>query len=557
MVLPVPGLPIISMMWALSPFAIMGLAMKIAFSYIRFSRLEQMRGDSLRRQTKLTADICQRRGYCLDESLTLHDLGVSAFRGKHAKVGALAGFLDAIQCGRVKRGSVLIVESLDRLSRQELDTAETLVKSILRAGVSVLTTNPEKLYTPESVNNIGDILDMLITLYRANEESATKSKRLQEAWIGKRAKIKDRKLTGRIPAWLTLSNDRTKFTIDDEKAAIVRQIYRWCADGMGVGTITRRLNREQVEGIGRCHFWHASYVHKILLTRAVIGEYQPHTLVNGKRVPIGESIAKYYPAIISENLFYRVQSGLQSRINQHGRPAKKMINLFSGLLVDGYDKCSMTLVQKDKPRLVSSGAQRGEVGSEYNSLNYWEFESGFLRLFHELKPADILPSRSLDGDEQEQVVIGRLGQLDKKIKALQDRVANDPDFESAIEIMRRLEQERKTHRIALERIRKTKATPEAEAVQEGKDLISLLDSCKGKERENLRMRIKARLRLLIDRVVVYPRGYEPLNIPIVVIKMRNGKTTDPIAMMFRDGNQMRVYRGKRKVYRPVPVRRRA
>jgi DNA invertase Pin-like site-specific DNA recombinase len=94
-----------------------------AFSDVRFSHPSQLEGDSPRRQTERTADYCSRNGLTLDTSLTLRDLGVSAFRGKNAAVGNFRTFLDAIKTGKVAPGSVLIVESFDRISRQGSTTA--------------------------------------------------------------------------------------------------------------------------------------------------------------------------------------------------------------------------------------------------------------------------------------------------------------------------------------------------------------------------------------------------------------------------------------------------
>src|SRR5262245_55188896 len=84
-----------------------------AYSYIRFSAPRQAEGGSLNRQIFLTEAYCKKKDLVLDDSLTLRDLGVSAFRGDNVREGALAGFLEACRTGRVPRGSVLIVESLD------------------------------------------------------------------------------------------------------------------------------------------------------------------------------------------------------------------------------------------------------------------------------------------------------------------------------------------------------------------------------------------------------------------------------------------------------------
>lgn len=111
----------------------------LGFSYTRFSSPEQMKGDSLRRQTEASEKYAREHGLTLDHSLHLQDLGISAFHGKHATHGALAGFFAAIQGGRVPPGSTLLVESLDRLSRQNPTDALTQFLSIINAGVTVVT----------------------------------------------------------------------------------------------------------------------------------------------------------------------------------------------------------------------------------------------------------------------------------------------------------------------------------------------------------------------------------------------------------------------------------
>jgi DNA invertase Pin-like site-specific DNA recombinase len=88
----------------------------IAYSYLRFSTSEQAHGDSRRRQLVLAERYAAAHGLTLDGRLSFRDLGVSAFRGRNARVDALSSFLEAIELGLVPRGSTLLIESLDRLA---------------------------------------------------------------------------------------------------------------------------------------------------------------------------------------------------------------------------------------------------------------------------------------------------------------------------------------------------------------------------------------------------------------------------------------------------------
>jgi DNA invertase Pin-like site-specific DNA recombinase len=101
------------------------------FSYKRFSSLEQLHGDSLRRQTDAAAEWAAEKGLTIDETLSLTDFGVSTFRGRNAKQGALGAFLKAVEMGRVKVGDYLLLESLDRLSRAGVRAGMRILEQIL------------------------------------------------------------------------------------------------------------------------------------------------------------------------------------------------------------------------------------------------------------------------------------------------------------------------------------------------------------------------------------------------------------------------------------------
>jgi len=118
----------------------MNTAQPKAYSYIRFSTPEQIKGDSLRRQTELSAKYALEHSLNLDESLTFRDLGVSAFNQSNlSNGGQLRAFLDAIDQGVVSSGSYLLVESLDRISRAEILDALEVFTGILNRGITIIT----------------------------------------------------------------------------------------------------------------------------------------------------------------------------------------------------------------------------------------------------------------------------------------------------------------------------------------------------------------------------------------------------------------------------------
>ena len=109
-----------------------------AYSYRRFSTPEQAEGDSLRRQIAAAKAWADRKGVTLDTELNLTDPGISAYTGANRDVGALGAFLTAVREGTVPRNSWLLVESLDRISREPAIDASFTMQDIVRAGITVV-----------------------------------------------------------------------------------------------------------------------------------------------------------------------------------------------------------------------------------------------------------------------------------------------------------------------------------------------------------------------------------------------------------------------------------
>jgi len=82
----------------------------------------------------------------------LEDLGISSFHGKNAEEGKFAGFLSAVQTVHVPAGTSLLVESLDRLSREQVTEALTQCLQIIRAGIVVVTPIEKMVCSLATIN---------------------------------------------------------------------------------------------------------------------------------------------------------------------------------------------------------------------------------------------------------------------------------------------------------------------------------------------------------------------------------------------------------------------
>ena len=216
----------------------------------------QLKGHSRRRQLDASKAYAEAEGLELADDAQLEDIGISAFRGANVRDGALGRFLAAVKAGSVERGSYLLVESLDRLSREEILVAHTLFLSIVQAGINLVTLADKRMYRAEGVDLV-DMITSLVIMERAHEESKTKSMRVGAAWKNKRTKaISGQPMTARCPAWLKLAIDRSRYEIIPERAEIVRQIFANTASGMGMYSVATRLNKSGIPAFEGKHGHH-------------------------------------------------------------------------------------------------------------------------------------------------------------------------------------------------------------------------------------------------------------------------------------------------------------
>ena len=318
-------------------------ATPLAYSYIRFSTPDQLEGDSQRRQLELSMNYCEKNNLKLDESTTIKDLGLSAFHGTHIKEGFLGHFLEAIKTGEIQRGSTLLIEDFDRLSRQEPLDAQDIVRQILKEGITIVTLTNEMVYSWGRVNrDPGLIYTMTAAIILAHEESRKKQERLKAAWVNKRNISEHKILTAMCPAWLTVDKEANEFIVCPTRAALLNRIFDLYNDGLGQYNIAKILNSEGIKP-PRSEHWSSSSIAGLISNIAVVGDYQPHVRDGRqKRLPVGDVLKGYYPQIVSEVKFQKAQDIRQSRNNRKiGRKNKNYNNLFAGMAKCGY--CGGTL----------------------------------------------------------------------------------------------------------------------------------------------------------------------------------------------------------------------
>lgn len=323
-------------------------------SYTRFSSRKQSKGLSYVRQMEAAREWCAKNGYTLDESDQFADLGVSAYSGANAEAGDLARLLELLQTGKIERGTILIVEALDRITRQALPRAITLLMNLATSGLRVVTLSDGRVWDEASMHDLGSFMMSVVTLYRGHQESEYKSMRLRKTFR-KHRELGSQQAFGAAPGWLYREAKDKPWQVDEEKAAVVRKVFELAAAGFGSKAISRKANEEGWPVPTRLNMtdgrWHGQMPGQLLRNRAVLGEHQHRIRTHEAHsqswqgLLAGAPIPDYYPRIVSEELWNRARASIRTRMMAKRRDAH-YYNIFSGIMYCGH--CGAPIHRKNE-----------------------------------------------------------------------------------------------------------------------------------------------------------------------------------------------------------------
>jgi hypothetical protein len=507
----------------------------IAIDYGRFSDQIQEIGDSKRRQKSLADAWSERTEISIDTRLV--DEGVSGYkrqkqRLENAELYDLARFLKMIEAGRVQPGDYLLLENLDRLSRDNEVPATHLLTSILMAGVHVVQLAPYELELTSKSDGF-TIMRAVMELARGHGESARKHQVVAASYANNRAAAGEaaEAYQGSLPAWVKREGKgkgarHRPIVPVAERVAVVRQIYQWAAEGWGYTRIVHRLNADGVApfgsrrpridpetgqqartragrlrwekdgdcmGAGR---WTRPYVVTIIRDRAAVGELMTRT---GEIIPI--------PPAVSEELWLAAQAGREDRMKHRGRNRTAgPENLFQGMLRDALTGESFFAITrqgrgKQWRVLINAGGKSNET--EGRSFPEQAFEEAILHCLHEIDPAEITTP---EGPDRVAVLSGRIESLRGKIarQTVEIEASDEPAPKSILQMMSRWETEAEQLEGERRQAQQDAAHPLSETWGQAK---GLLDAVKTTEE---RIRFRSLLRRIVEdiTVLIVPRGWD-------------------------------------------------
>lgn len=506
------------------------------YSYVRISRAVQQKGHGIERQIAASSEWAEQHGMELDQSLTLQDIGKSAFRGMNFTRGALGEFRRLLEDGTVPKGSVLLVESLDRLDRRSLRESMPAFLDLINAGCKVITLCDNMEYDSENLD-LQNLVMSLMILSRAHEESKMKSERTRKANEKRLARARDGEsvVPSASPSWLTYDRKRLEWVIDQSKADIVRRLFRDFSNGVTPYRIAQSLQREGIKSFRGKDAWSTTQIRRLLKSKNTIGVYSPHKRVDGERVPSGEPIKGYYPAIVDETLFYSVQNKFALMPSGDRGGAKKsdeMANLFSGLAYCPHCDGKLVYNLKNRERnlryLICRNVSCGTC--KYRSWKYEDFESTVLRYIRNELDIEVLTG---DTRREEGLLKHRekLDSIKEQIKELENEIsgfvrnmavvsedtAKDIDAQLAVVRARRNDLREQIEPLESELDRFTHAVGNAEEKKRAIDsLIDNMDSRTTGDKTNLRRKLRSQIIGIIERITPF------IDEKLIEIEFRSG-----------------------------------
>jgi hypothetical protein len=486
----------------------------IAHPYARISDPIQRKGGGLHRQTvspetdAKIKEFCRLYGFTPSKRILVDD-GISAWKGLNATPNhELGKFIGEANRGLIQPGNCLLVEILDRISRQDVWAAMALVNDLRQLKIHIGRLDRMKLLRYDS-NDIGDFFESAVEFSRGNSESEAKSYRNKAKWQHRRqeARSSGETITRRLPAWVEEKDGRR--VLISHRADIIRHIFDLAASGRGLYAIMRKLTNAGIEGFGPSGRWSVSYLGLLLSDRRVLGEFQPRLGSKGKGQADGEPIKDYFPRVIADDLWYKVRQGAEQRWRRPGKVTQD-VNVFQGLIKGARDDASYVVGSeghKRAYRTLRSTAPRSASGKAF-SFPLATFEGAIFSHLREIDPHEILNGDS--GPDETIALAGELARVEASIATLNADMDEHGESPALMKRVRDKEVQQRELSAKLAEARQKAAHPLSESWGEAQTLLEALDAAP--DQEEARLRLRAALRRIVDeiRLLVVSRGRDRL-----------------------------------------------
>jgi len=322
-----------------------------AWLYARFSSSQQQDNDSINRQVNAAQQWCMTNGVELQQT-SFRDLAVSGW--KSIKRPMFEQLIKAMAEGKIPRGSYVLCESTDRLSRRGWRHTQELIRTITCVyDCKLVIIDKGQVYTKENVNDVVQNILLMVSADMAEKESQRKSDLVAAAYKSKRQ-------DGDVSRWPFWIDKTDNGFVLNENAETIRLIIELRLKGVGALGIAAELNRRGIKSSRGGNWGHTS-IRVVLSNSALYGTkdfYSMKTITqfdeHGEEIRVADnqlvqSMPDVFPPICDFTTWQQVQ------INGEKPGRKGKLSPFHNIL---FCKCGAAL-----------GLQIGSAGERYRKCS--------------------------------------------------------------------------------------------------------------------------------------------------------------------------------------------
>ena len=238
------------------------------------------------------------------------DEGISGT--KTTKRDDLKRLLDDCKAGKIDK---IITKSISRFARNTADCLE-MVRTLQAMNVSIY-------FEKENIDTGLMNSELMLSILSSIAESESRSISGNTKWS-----IKNRFENGEFivstPPYGYRNQDK-KMMIDEEEAAVIKEIFAMTVNGFGCHKIAQTLNNRKIK-TRKGKQWHPSTIQQIIKNETYTGDLLLQKTYTDKsfnrHVNYGEKnmylVQDHHPSIISKELFERAQEAVARRAQEKG-----------------------------------------------------------------------------------------------------------------------------------------------------------------------------------------------------------------------------------------------
>jgi site-specific DNA recombinase len=282
--------------------------------YARVSSEEQVQGYSIQAQLRACREWAENHGYTVAKEYI--EEGQSAFRNLEKREVLKELLADTIS--KQRAFDLIIVHKLDRLFRDTLEssTARAILKREQVRLISVTepmvgSDTPEDFFMEHLLVGMAEFYSRNLSreIMKGLKQRALQGHLVFGPPFGYRQEVMEKQE----------GHKRTRIisrpVVDEKAAPVVQRIFDLYDKGMGYKSIAMTLNSDGLR-TNKGHLFRVMFISRTLRNRAYIGILDYNKVQKrGPREPI--AIPGFYPPIIDEKLFNRIQEKLKSESDSY------------------------------------------------------------------------------------------------------------------------------------------------------------------------------------------------------------------------------------------------